>query len=125
MPGKILIVDDEKDIVLILQERLLMAGYEVVTASDGVSGLKAAKESKPDLIVLDLMLPKMDGYTVCNLLKKDIEYSKIPIIMLTARAGEADRVKGLQSGADLFITKPFDQKSLLDKIAELIKGAVK
>lgn len=123
MAKKILIVDDEKDLVTLLKERISQAGYEVIAAYDGVEGLKLAKENKPDLIILDLMLPKMDGYMVCSLLKFDSEYKNIPIILLTARAGDSDKTKGVQAGADLYITKPFEPKALLESISKLLTGA--
>lgn len=118
---RILLIDDEKDLVEIVTFRLESNGYEVISADDGQQGLEKAKKEKPDLIVLDLMLPKMDGYTVCGLLKKDLRYAKIPIIMFTARAQESDVKLGEELGAQAYITKPFDPKALLSKIEELLK----
>ncbi len=120
---KILIVDDEKDLIETLSFRLNSNGYEVISAYDGQAGLDKAKKEKPDLIVLDLMLPKMDGYKVCGLLKKDVRYSGIPIIIFTARALEEDRKLGIEVGADAFVTKPFEPKALLAKIEELLGGS--
>jgi DNA-binding response OmpR family regulator len=118
---RILVVEDEKDLVEILSVRLEASGYKVIAAYDGQEGLDKAKKEKPDLIILDLMLPKVDGYKVCRLLKFDEKYKKIPIIMFTARAQESDRKLGEEVGADGYITKPFEPKALLDKIAELLK----
>jgi DNA-binding response OmpR family regulator len=120
MGRKILIVDDEPQLVEMVKMRLESAGYEVSCAYDGQDGLDKARKWKPDLIILDLMLPKMDGYKVCGLLKNDSRYSKIPIIIFTARAEEADEALGMEAGAQAYIKKPFDQKTLLAKIAELI-----
>ena len=116
MAKKILIVDDEPNIVSLLAARLRANGYEIVSAEDGLVGLEKAKTEKPDLIILDLMLPKMDGYKVCGLLKKDTRYSKIPIILFSARAQEADVRLGEEVSADAYITKPFEPKKLLSKI---------
>ena len=122
MAKKILIVDDEPFIVQMVTSRLTANGYEVITGTDGHEALQKAQKEKPDLIVLDVMMPKMDGYEVCATLKQDVRFQKIPIILFTAKAGdEAVRV-GLQDcGADAFIAKPFEPKMLLEKIAELLK----
>lgn len=117
---KILTVDDEIDIVKGLEVRLKFAGYEVITAYDGLEALNKARKEKPDLIIMDLMLPKIDGLKVCALIKGDSRYSKIPIIILTAKAQESDVKLGKEVGADLYLTKPFDIKILLEKIKELI-----
>ena len=118
--ARLLIVDDEKDIVETLTFRLEANGYEVSKAYDGQDGFDKAKKEKPDLIILDLMLPKMDGYKVCGLLKADARYSKIPIIMFTARAQDSDKSMGEDVGADTYITKPFEPQVLLGKISELL-----
>ena len=120
MSKRILIVDDEVELVEMVKMRLESAGYEIISAYDGQEGLEKAKKEKPDLIILDLMLPKMDGYKVCGLLKSDSRYSKIPIIMFTARAREEDEALGKELGAEGYITKPFEPKLLLAKIKELI-----
>jgi two-component system, OmpR family, alkaline phosphatase synthesis response regulator PhoP len=117
---KILVVDDETKLVMAIRIRLEQAGYEVLAAYDGQEGLEKAKKEKPDLIVLDLMLPKMDGYKVCGLLKTDTRYNKIPVIMFTARAQESDKKMGEEAGADAYITKPFEHQVLLGKIKELL-----
>ncbi|MFA4889701.1 MAG: response regulator [Candidatus Omnitrophota bacterium] len=121
MAKRILIVDDEKDLVETLTFRLKANNYEVIKAYDGQEGLDNARKEKPDLIILDLMLPRMDGYKVCGLLKSDTRYSKIPVILFTARAQESDKKMGEEVGADAYITKPFEPAVLLAKIAELLK----
>lgn len=120
MATKILIVDDEEDIAFSVARRLTASGYEAICAEDGVEGLRRAQTENPDLIILDLMLPKMDGYKVCRLLKFDERYKRIPIIMLSARSQEADIALGRETGAECYMTKPFDSGELLAKIAELL-----
>ena len=119
--AKILLVDDEVQLLTMVQMRLEANGYEVITASDGQEGLEKAKNENPDLIMMDVMMPKMDGYKVCGLLKNDTRYSKIPIILFTARAQQDDQQVGKEAGADAYITKPFDPPVLLAKIEELLK----
>jgi DNA-binding response OmpR family regulator len=119
---RILIVEDVPEIVLGLKIRLKKAGYEVLTASDGSQGLEMAREEKPDLILLDLMLPKVHGYKVCRLLKFDKQYEHIPIVMLTARAMNYERELGLEVGADAYLTKPYDHRELLQVIDDLLTG---
>jgi len=120
MAKKILIVDDEPQLVEMVKMRLEASGYEIISAHDGQEGLDKAKKEKPDLIILDLMLPKIDGYKVCRMLKFDEKYKKIPIILFSARAQEEDKKMGEEVGADTYITKPFDPKVLLGKIQELL-----
>ena len=121
MPVKrILVVDDETELVKAIEIRLKEAGYETLVAYDGKEGLEKAHKENPDLIILDLMLPKMDGYKVCGLLKNDARYSKIPIIMFTARVQEEDERLGKDLGAEEYVTKPFDPKILLSKIKGLL-----
>ncbi|MDP3730367.1 MAG: response regulator [Candidatus Omnitrophota bacterium] len=120
MGKRILLVDDERDLVMAVKFRLEESGYEVSVAADGQEGLDKARNEKPDLILLDLMLPKMNGYKVCGLLKADARYSKIPVIMFTARAQETDRKLSEEVGADAYITKPFEPGILLNKIKSLI-----
>ncbi len=121
MAKKILLVDDEPHIIMMLENRMKHAGFEVLTAGDGQEALIKAKKEKPDLIILDLMLPKLDGYKVCRMLKFDEKYKHIPIIMLSARAQEADKKMGDAVGADGFVTKPFEPQVLLSKVKELLK----
>lgn len=118
---RILVVEDETELVKAIQIRLEQAGYEILVAYDGMEALDKARKEKPDLIVLDLMLPKMDGYKVCAMLKRDTKYNKIPIIILTARAQETDEKLGLELGADVYITKPFNHQVVISKIKELLK----
>ena len=123
--NRILLVEDERDLVETMIFQLEAAGYEVVVAYDGLDGLEKAKKENVDLIILDLMLPKMDGYRVCALLKKDSRYSKIPIMLFSARAQESDLKMGEEVCADAYVTKPFDSKALLVKIKELISAGKK
>jgi DNA-binding response OmpR family regulator len=119
---KILIVEDEPDVVdlLILQLRKA-GGFSVLTAHDGVEGLKKARTESPALIVLDLMLPRMPGLEVCKVLKTDALTSHIPIIMLTAKAEEVDRIVGLEFGADDYVTKPFSPREMLLRIKAILR----
>lgn len=117
---KILLVEDEKDMIYAVSLELEANGYEVVTAYDGQEGLQKARKENPDLIILDLMLPKMDGFKVCGLLKRDVRYGQTPIIMFTAKAQEEDVKLGGEMGADAYIIKPFDPQVLLAKIKELL-----
>ena len=119
MGNRILLVDDEPQLVYLVASRLKASGYEVLTAGDGQTALEMAKKERPDLVVLDLMLPRMDGFKVCGLLKKDSRYASIPIILFSAKAQESDREMGMEAGADAYITKPFDPELLLGKIQEL------
>lgn len=119
MSKKILIVDDEPAILTMVVNRLKANGYECLTAEDGEKGLDMARKEKPDLIILDLMLPKMDGYKVCSLIKKDSRYAKIPVILFTAKAQSDDLKWGEEAGADAYLLKPFNAHNLLAKIQEL------
>lgn len=119
---RILIVDDEPNIVLMLSNRLKANGYDVLSALDGQAGLELAQTTRPDLIILDLMLPVIDGYEVCSRLKTDGRYSKIPILLFSAKAQQEDIAKGEETGADGYIVKPFEAQALLDKIKELLAG---
>jgi two-component system alkaline phosphatase synthesis response regulator PhoP len=116
MPKKILVVDDEPNIIKVLKSRLSHSGYDVITAVSGRTCLKKAKDEKPDLILLDILLPGLNGFEVCKHLKKDKETKDIPIIMLTSLAQEKDLSKGLEEGASCFITKPFNPADLLYEI---------
>jgi len=120
--AKILVIEDDQLIAFMLKELLTVNHYEVVLAGDGDEGLSKARSAQPDLILLDIMLPKLDGLRICRLLKFDLKYRHIPIIMLTGRAGESDREVSLQSGANDYVVKPFDPHDLLAKISELLKA---
>ena len=117
---KILLVDDEPELIEMVKLRLEANGYEVITAGDGLEALDKARSENPCLILLDLMLPKMDGYRVCRTLKFDQKYKDISIIIFTARAQESDEKLSKEVGADAYITKPFEPQKLLDKIRELL-----
>jgi len=121
MPKKILLVDDEESLVMLLSERLKFNGYDVITASDGQEGLDKAKKEKPDLILLDVMMPKMNGYQVSRLLKFDQRFKHIPSIMLTARTQAIDMKTGKETGADAYITKPFESENLIAEIKKFLK----
>jgi DNA-binding response OmpR family regulator len=115
---RILIVDDEPDLVETLQVRLAQENYECLTANDGHNGFELARTEKPDLVILDIMLPGMDGYKVARLLKFQKELKHIPVIMLSARDKDEDRLLGEQTGANYYITKPFS----MDKLVTTVKG---
>ncbi|OHW63022.1 alkaline phosphatase synthesis transcriptional regulatory protein PhoP [Andreesenia angusta] len=119
--GKILVVDDESHIVELVRFNLESNGYSVVEASDGKEALAKAKEESPDLILLDLMLPIIDGTEVCKKLKNDVSTESIPIIMLTAKSDEMDKIIGLEIGADDYITKPFSLRELLARIKAVLR----
>ena len=118
MPKKILLVDDEPEIIEICRDYLKASGFEVVTASDGRQGVSSARREKPDLVVLDLMLPEMDGLDVCREIRRE---SNVPIIMLTARVEEADKLIGLELGADDYMTKPFSPRELVARVRVVLR----
>ena len=120
---RILIVEDEQDISDLIGFNLQRAGYEVIKAHDGITGTETALRERPDLIVLDLMLPGRDGYGVFRELKRDPRAASIPVIMLTARAQTEDRIQGLEAGADDYLTKPFSPKELLLRVQAILKRA--
>jgi len=113
---KILVVDDEVDLVETIRFPLEMEGFNVLVSYNGEDALNQARKEKPDLILLDLMLPKLDGYKVCRLLKFDERYKDIPILMLTAKTQEKDKLLGKETGANEYITKPFDIDELMKKV---------
>ncbi len=116
---KILIVDDEPGITLGLADQLEMEGYDVLVRSDGISGLEAICTEKPDLVLLDVMMPRMDGYEVCRRIRK--EDDTLPILMLTAKGDEVDKVVGLEFGADDYVTKPFGLRELVARIRAILR----
>lgn len=120
MAKKVLVIDDEVDLTETLTFRLQAAGYEVFAAHDGQEGMKMVREVNPDIILLDVMMPKLDGYQVCRLLKFDEKFKNIPVIMLTARGQEQDKSTGKTVGADAYVVKPFDGKALTEKIGEIL-----
>ena len=117
---RILIVDDEPNIVLALELLMKKEGYEVHTVDDGERAVLAAKELRPDLILLDIMMPKMDGYEVCQRIRSDALLKDISIIMLTAKGREVEKAKGLALGADHYITKPFSTRQVVMKVKEIL-----
>ncbi|MBK8856612.1 MAG: response regulator [Opitutaceae bacterium] len=120
MKQKILLVDDEADALEVLGYNLAKAGYEPILATDGHAALQLARDQRPALVVLDLMLPGMDGLDVCRILRSSPETASLPIIMLTAKAAETDRIVGLEIGADDYVTKPFSPRELLLRIKKLL-----
>ena len=120
MKPKILLVDDEPDALEVLGFKLRQAGYNALLAKDGARAIALARDERPALIVIDLMLPEVDGLEVCKILRRDPNTAAIPIIMLTARAAEMDRVLGLELGADDYVTKPFSPRELLLRIKKLL-----
>ena len=123
MKPKILVVDDEPDALEVLSFKLKESGYTPIFAKDGTRAIAAARDERPALIVLDLMLPEVDGLEVCKILRRDPATAMIPIIMLTARAAEMDRVLGLELGADDYVTKPFSPRELVLRIKKLLARA--
>jgi two-component system alkaline phosphatase synthesis response regulator PhoP len=119
--GKVLVVDDEEYIQHILNFSFGAEGYDVVTAGDGEEGIKKAKSEKPDIIVLDIMMPKMDGYEACKRLKTDPHTKNIPVILLTAKGREVDRKLGSQAGADDYVVKPFSPGRLIERVEGMMK----
>jgi two-component system, OmpR family, alkaline phosphatase synthesis response regulator PhoP len=122
MPRKILAVDDEKHIVRLVQVNLERQGYQVVTAFDGKEALQKVEEENPDLVVLDVMMPYMDGFEVLQSLRRNPETANIPVIMLTAKAQDADVFKGWQSGVDCYLTKPFNPMELITFVKRIFKA---
>ena len=119
---RVLIVDDEPNIVLSLEFLLRQQGYEVSVARDGEEALAAASRLRPDLVVLDVMLPGLDGFEVCRRLRERPEAAGLKILLLTARGRDVDRVLGLEEGADAYVSKPFSTRELMKTVAELLEG---
>lgn len=120
MRKKILVVDDDAELVELVSFNLKQAGFAIGTATDGVEAIKKARSLAPDLIVLDVMMPELDGFAVCEILRRDTATASIPIMMLTALSSELGRMAGLGSGATDFITKPFSPRLLIARIQELL-----
>ena len=123
MGRKVLVVDDEAVLVETIAYNLEQAGYEVITAADGASALQAAQRETPDLVLLDIMLPEMDGLEVCRQLRRESNTATTPIVMLTAKGDEIDKVVGLEVGADDYMTKPFGRRELLARVRALLRRA--
>lgn len=118
--SKILIVEDDRTLLDVLEYNLSKEGYEVLTAADGAAGLETARSGRPDLVILDVMLPRMDGYEVCRILRWE---TTVPIMMLTAKTEETDRVVGLEVGADDYVTKPFSMRELMARVRAMLRRA--
>lgn len=116
--SKVLVVEDDRNLLEVLRYNLAKEGFEVLTASDGAQGLETARSNSPDLIILDVMLPKLDGYELCRIVRKE---ANVPILMLTARIEETDRVVGLEVGADDYLTKPFSMRELMARIRAMLR----
>jgi DNA-binding response OmpR family regulator len=123
MANKILVVDDEPNIVLSLEFLMKQAGFQVRTASDGEAALAAVAAERPDLVLLDVMMPRKNGYEVCQAIRANPDWQKVRIIMLTAKGREVEREKGLALGADDYITKPFSTQEVVERVRELLAEA--
>jgi two-component system phosphate regulon response regulator PhoB len=119
--GNVLIIDDEKDLIELVRYNLEKEGYRVTSACDGESGLEAAIQSLPDIVLIDLMLPGIDGLEVCRRLRSESRTAQIPILMLTAKSAETDRIVGLELGADDYVTKPFSPRELAARIKAILR----
>jgi two-component system alkaline phosphatase synthesis response regulator PhoP len=117
---KILIVEDDPSFSRAINHIIQMEGYDVITASNGIAGLRMAKEEKPDLLILDVMLPGVDGFEICHQLRQNPQTANLPIIMLSAKGQEVDKTTGLKVGASEYLTKPVDRALLLEKITSLL-----
>jgi len=120
---RVLIIEDDRDIVELVRYNLANEGFQVNAAFDGSSGLSTLKKTPPDLLLLDLMLPKMSGLDICREIRKDESLNRLPVLMLTARGDEADRVVGLEMGADDYVTKPFSPRELIARVKALLRRA--
>lgn len=123
MANKILVVDDEPNIVLSLEFLMKQAGFQVRTASDGEAALAAVTADTPDLVLLDVMMPRKNGYEVCQAIRANPDWKAVRIIMLTAKGREVEREKGLALGADYYITKPFSTQEVVERVRELLAEA--
>jgi len=120
--GKVLVVDDQPHIVRLIEINLVNAGYEVITAGDGVTGFELARTEKPDLIILDVIMPRRDGFAVLRDLRADPELAQIPVIMFTVKAQNHDIAEGLREGADLYLPKPFHPHELVSCVSALLRS---
>ena len=123
MPKKVLIVDDEPNIVLSVEFLMKREGYDVVTAGDGQEALDMLQDARPDLMILDVMMPRKNGFEVCEAVRGHPQFGSLPILMLTAKGREAEMKKGLSLGADAYVTKPFSTHDLIDRVDELLAGS--
>ena len=122
MPLKVLVCDDERHIVRLIQVNLERQGYQVITAFDGKEGLEKVRSEKPDLLVLDVMMPYMDGFEVLKSLRREAETENLPVIMLTAKAQDKDVFEGYHYGADMYLTKPFNPMELVTFVKRIAAG---
>jgi len=120
---RVLIIEDDRDIVELVRYNLANEGFQVSAARDGSTGLSQVKKSPPDVLLLDLMLPKLPGLEICKEIRRDPSLNRLPILMLTARGDEADRVVGLEIGADDYVTKPFSPRELVARVKALLRRA--
>jgi len=123
MPQSVLIVDDEPNIVMSLEFLMKKQGYDVRVASDGDTAISAIEENAPDLVLLDLMIPKRDGFDVCQKIRSNPEWNSVRIVMLTAKGRDIEKEKGLALGADDYISKPFSTREVISRVAELLGSA--
>jgi phosphate regulon transcriptional regulator PhoB len=123
MFAKVLVIDDEKDIVSLLRYHLEKAGFQCLEGMDGATALRLVREHHPDLLILDLMLPGLDGLEICRQLRQDAATARLPILMLTAKAEEVDRVVGLEVGADDYVVKPFSPRELVARVKAILRRA--
>jgi phosphate regulon transcriptional regulator PhoB len=123
MLAKVLVIDDEKDIVTLLRYHLEKSGFQCLEGMDGAAALRMVREHHPDLLILDLMLPGMDGLEICRQLRQDTATARLPILMLTAKAEEVDRVVGLEVGADDYVVKPFSPRELVARVRAILRRA--
>lgn len=121
MAKKILVVDDAYDTRELIEFRLQTTGYDVIKADNGEVAIQKIKEERPDLVIMDVMMPPPNGFQICRQIKDDPEFKKIPVILLTAKASESDQFWGKEAGADSYLTKPYDPDELLDKIKEFLE----
>jgi two-component system alkaline phosphatase synthesis response regulator PhoP len=121
MPARILVVDDDKEIVRLLKSYLSQEGFTVFTAPDGAEALHVIRRERPDLVVLDLMLPGRDGWDVTRRMRADEQLAGIPILMLTARVEDGDKIRGLELGADDYVTKPFNPKEVVARVRAILR----
>src|ERR1700752_1942250 len=120
---RVLVIEDDKDIVELVKYNLEKDGYQVASSGDGATGLAQIRKAPPDLLVLDLMLPKLSGLEICKEVRKDMRLNHLPILILTAKSEEADRVVGLELGADDYVTKPFSPRELAARVKALLRRA--
>ena len=120
---RILVIEDDKDIVELVRYNLEKDGYQILASSDGATGLAQIRKAPPDLLILDLMLPKLSGLEICKEVRKDVSLNRLPILILSAKGEEADRVVGLEMGADDYVTKPFSPRELIARVKALLRRA--